>query len=138
VLVLLALTAPIADATPGWCKRDPVIEVDGKRAHIYVSSLEEILGTVTGPTKVRIFVPHGVSTELIRMDEGFGESYDVRFLRSDDLNANVFAVQILVEVFVPTPLELPVRVEIMNRQDDLLARSLGETNEWITARTRLT
>ena len=138
VLTLVLLNAGIAGAITNWCKRDPVVDIGGKRAHVYVSSTEAINQAVTDPTKVRITVPEGVSTELIRTDEGFGDlGYEVRFDRSADLRATDRGVQVEVEVYVPATLDLPVKVEFTDGQDTVLARKTGATNGWVSVRSWL-
>jgi hypothetical protein len=144
VLTLVLLNAGIAGGVVRWCKRDPVVEIGGKRAHVYVSSYEEIEDAVTGLTKVRFTVPEGVSTELLSTDEGFAAlGYDVRFVHSNDLRANDRGIQIQVDVRVPVDpdvpgaLDLPVKVELTDGQDKLRARKIGGTNEWVTVRSWL-
>ena len=135
--LLLVLTAPSAEATLTWCRADPIVDIGGKRAHIWVSGVEGIQESVTGPTKVKIFVPKGVDRELIETDEGFGMGYDVRFVADDDLRVNGRGIQIRVEVYVPANDDIPVRVEITDRQDELLERTTGATNEWLVGRAWL-
>ena len=144
VLTLVLLNAGIAGAISQWCRSDPVVEIGGKRAHVYVSSYEGIEDAVTGANKVRFTVPEGVSTELLSTDEGFADlGYDVRFVRSDDLRANDRGIQIQVDVRVPVDpdvpgaLDLPVKIELTDGQDKLRARKIGGTNEWVTVRSRL-
>ena len=137
VLTLALLNTPGAAAIPTWCKTDPIVDIGGKRAHIYVSSHDAILGSVAGPTKVRIAVPVGVATELIGTDEGFGEGYDVEFVESDQLRQNEGSIPVVVDAFVPSGLDLPVKVEITEGRDLNRGRSVGATNEWVTAKARL-
>ena len=136
--VLLGLTATPAGASPVWCAKDPVVEIGGKRVHVYVSSHEEILTTVSGPTKVRITVPVGVSTELISTDEGFaGQGYEVEFAESENLDATYMGVQIRVSVRVPAAVELPVKVKVTDGDDSGLNRDIGTTNAWVRLGARL-
>ena len=137
VLILVLSGAATAGAAPTWCKTDPIVEIDGRRAHIYVASHEAILGTVTGPTGVRITVPAGVRHELIDMDQGFGEGYDVEFVESDGLRETNRGIPMVVDVFVPAGPDLPVRVEITDGKESPLDRSKGATNEWVTAKAWL-
>jgi hypothetical protein len=82
-------------------------------------------------------VPTGISHELISTDNGFGQGYVVEFAESDDLQANNGNIQITVDVMVPASAELPIKVEITDRQDNLLKRKTGETNDHIVVATRL-
>lgn len=135
--VLAALAAPPVTAGLGWCQKDPIVDIGGKRAHVWVSSPMEILDVVSGPTKVVIAVPEGVDTELIATDEGFGYGYNVRFVESDELRITGRGIEIEASAFVPSHGELPVRVEITDRKDNRLDLATGETNEWVTAAARL-
>ncbi len=136
--VLVGLTATPAGASPVWCAKDPVVEIGGKRVHVYVSSHEEILTTVSGPTEVRITVPVGVSTELISTDEGFaGQGYEVEFAESENLDATDMGVQIRVSVRVPAAVELPVKVKVTDGDDNRLNGDIGTTNAWVRLGARL-
>ncbi len=137
LVLLLVVTAPTVDATISWCKSDPVVDIGGKRAHVWVSAMDGIQESVTGPTKVKIVVPKGVDHELIEMDEGFGQGYDVRFVEDDDQRVTPRGIQIRVEVYVPAEDDMPVRVEVTDRADDLLDRSTGATNDWVIAKAWL-
>ncbi len=135
--LLLALTAPGADAAIYWCKTDPVVDIGGQRAHVWVSGVEGIQESVTGPTRVKISVPKGVDHQLIETDAGFGQGYDVRFVGDDDLRTTPRGIQIRVEVYVPAEDDIPVRVEVTDRDDELLDGATGATNQWLTARAWL-
>ena len=138
IAVLAGFTANPAGASPVWCAKDPIVEIGGKRAHIYVSSYEEILSTVEGATEVRITVPVGVSTELISTDEGFaGQGYEVKFAESENLDVTNMKVQFRVAVRVPAAVELPVKVKVTDGDDNVLNRDIGTTNAWIRLGARL-
>ena len=135
--LLFVLTAGPVGAGIGICRTDPVIEVDGKRAHIYVSSLETILTKVIGPTEVVITVPNGVRTELISTDNGFGLGWNVRFKDSGDLRVTDRGIEVHVSVSVPATATLPVETEMTDRNDMQLAQNRGMTNEAIKFRAWL-
>jgi len=134
---VLAVMATPTGATIGWCKRDPIVDIGGKRAHVYVSSLDSILVSATGPTDVVITVPNGVATDLIGTDDGFGYGYNVRFEESGGLKTTNRGIQIEVEVEVPATDELPVLLEVTDGQNVVLAHKRGETNEEVLVRTTL-
>ena len=146
-----------AGARIGWCRRDPILEIDGILVRIDVFSTKRILDldVVEGPTKLRVTVPKGASYKTLKKDEGFGKGWDIKFDHAERLRDEV-GIAIEVEVFVPTqPGErLPVKVEIVDpgtltyddagelvdkRRDDDLIESKSEddsgapfrTNEWI-------
>ena len=134
---VLAVMATPAGATIGWCKKDPIVDIGGIRTHVYVSSLESILDSATGPTDVVITVPKGVATDLIGTDDGFGYGYNVRFKKSGDLKTTNRGIQIEVEVEVPATDELPVLLEVTDGQDVVLADKQGKTNDKVMVRTTL-
>ena len=136
--LLIAWTTTDVGAGIGWCRRDPIVDVGGKRAHVYVSSYEEILTAVTGATKVRIAVPDGVSTKLISTDEGFaGLGYDVLFEESDRLAVTNAGIQIRVSVRVPADEVLPVKLKVTDGNEEVLEVNTGVTGDWVTVEARL-
>ncbi len=137
-LLLLVTTAP-AGAIVGWCSKDPVVQIGSTRANIWVSSPEEILQAVKGPTRVKVTVPEGVPTELIATDDGFGwdPAYEVEFYESNRLEVTNLGIQVKVVVQVPANADLPVLVEIADRDGDVLDSLTGVTNVPIVIRTRI-
>ena len=137
-LLLVVSSAP-AGAIYGWCSKDPVVDIGGKRANIWVSSPNEILRKVTGPTVVTIMVPVGVGYELISTDDGFGfdPAYDVRFIESDRLAVTNLGIRIRVNVRVPADAELPVLVEVTDGNGAILVSASGGTNAWVPVRAQL-
>jgi hypothetical protein len=149
------------EARIGWCRRDPVLEIDDKLVRVDVYSKKEILDVATGPTKLRVIVPKQVDFRVVAEDEGFGQGWDIRFDRREQLQVDkdYGTIEIQAEVFVPTPEEvrLPVKVLISDPgkiewnddgdvvdkgRDDQLLRAHGPnsrgkdeeawTNEWIS------
>ena len=135
----LVLTSAPAGAIFGWCSKDPVVDIGGKRVNIWVSSPNEILEAVTGPTVVKIAVPTGVGYELISTDDGFGfkPAYEVKFVESDRLVVTNLGIEIKVSVQVPARTLLPVLVEVVDGGGTLLASSTGVTNAVIVTRTEI-
>jgi hypothetical protein len=163
----LALPLTFATSSPyqveariNWCRRDPILKIDDKLVRIDVYSKKQILDVVTGPTKLRVFVPKQVDFSVVAQDEGFGQGWDISFDSQEQLRVDKDkgTVEIRVEVFVPTPeyVRLPVKVLISDpgkievtddgdvvdkgRDDKLLrahgpSRGDGEeawTNKWIS------
>lgn len=134
----LALTAaPSTARTIGWCKTDPIVDIGGKRANIFVYGMYGILDIVTGPTDVVINVPVGTDTKLIDTDNGFGYGYNVKFVELESLEETKRGIEIRVDVIVPATETLPIKVEITDGAEKLLERSIGETNRVVTAEARL-
>ena len=165
----LALPLTFAAASPfqveariGWCRRDPILQINDKLVRVDVYSTKQILDAATGPTELRVFVPKQVDFSIVAQDEGFGQGWNIRFDRQEDLkfDKDNDTIQIRVGVFVPTPedVRLPVKVLISDpgkidpddddgdlgdkRRDDKVlevhgpdSRGDGEeawTNVWIT------
>ena len=117
-----------AGAEIEWCKRDPVVRINGTTYNILVSSPNEILESTTGPIAVVIAVPVGTEYSLVSTDEGFGYGEDVRFVevRAKGVPAGSFGVG----VRVPADDALPVVVDVVGPNG---TRSVeGQTNAWIT------
>src|SRR5215213_7038372 len=70
-----------AEARIGWCRRDPILQIDDKFVRIDVYSEKQILDVATGPTKLRVLVPRQVDFSVYAEDEGFGAGWDIRFDR---------------------------------------------------------
>lgn len=132
-----ALNSGPAMAGIVWCKSDPTVKIGGNVVHIDVYSTEGILTAVSGPTKVRIAIPQGVKAELLAQDDGFGLGWTVEFERQEDLRVSDRGVQTRVFVEVPASGVFPVKVEIVDRGDDVLDRAFGETNATVGARAWL-
>lgn len=135
--LLLVVSATSTGAAFYWCKTDPVVDIGGKRAHIYVYAADGILTSVTAPTEVIISVPKGVSTDLISTDDGFGLGWQVAFKESRSLNVTKRGIQVEVELIVPSSEELPAKAEITDRQDDVVDEDIGETNRKLKLKTWL-
>lgn len=134
--LLTVLLAPGAGATL-WCKRDPYVIVNGRQLNIWVASVDGIWGASREPTRVEIAVPRGAVYYLIGTDEGFGHGYDVEFVEHEELTATAERTQIEVSVHVPAARDLPVKVDLMTPENDLLEWETGVTNDWIVATTEL-
>jgi hypothetical protein len=139
----------------GWCRRDPILEIDGKLVRIDVYSTKKILDVATGPTILRVHLPDQVDHRILAKDEGFGRGWDIAFRSQESLKANYDGIEIQVNVFVPTPEDeiLPVKVvisdpgnvkknevgEVVDKaRDDEILESHGPadgetwTNDWIS------
>jgi hypothetical protein len=135
--LLMALGAPKAAAGTKWCRNDPIIDIGGKQAHVWIASVEGAEAAISGPTTVRIAVPMGVSTNLVWTDDGFGHGYAVEFVESDDLRLTNGTIEIEASVYVPGAAMRPILVEVTNQLDEVLESGVGGTNDWIVARTQL-
>jgi hypothetical protein len=146
--VLLALQVNSAGAGIGWCSRDPVFELGGRRGHVYVSSPQTMLDAASGPIQVVVTVPKGVEARLISTDEGFGYGYKVSFKEINkwkiypdegDADGDGFTEQLPVRVAVRAPARgeaLPVVAEFVARGATASVAE-GMSNEWIVLRSYL-
>ena len=137
VFLALALTAHGATAGISWCRTDPVVDIGGKRAHVFVASPVDVLPAVTGPTQVVIAVPVGVPTQLIEVDSGFGHGWTVSFAESDQLRVTAQGIEVRVRTYVPAGATLPVLTEVTNGAGAALGGNMGTTNGWTTTKVWL-
>ncbi len=131
------LHAQSAGALIEWCKADPIVEIGGKRMHVYASGPSDLLEAVTGPTVVEITVPTGVPATLIATDPGFGQGWDVRFAESDNLRVTDRGIEVRVRTYVPANGDFRVKTEATNGADIVLAEVMGRTNTWDTVKAWL-
>jgi hypothetical protein len=147
-LGLVAVALPVvlrpgpAGATRGWCKTDPIVEIGGETADISLSSYEEMIDLASGPAKIIVTVPDGVSTDLISTDQGFGgHGYNVRFRQSSDLACSRQALEVRVRVLAPArdkaddPLPLRVTFTPLDYGRLVAAEAQGVANSWVVLRT---
>ncbi len=140
-LAIMALVATMGavDAARVWCRSDPVVEIGGQTADVFVSAPAEAPTLVTGPTRVVVTVPKGVSTRLVVSDPGFGKGTEVSFAKSKRLRSTRTGTEVRVSVYVPASDDMPVRVEFAPHVVGVLtpASAEGTANQWITLRTKL-
>ncbi len=136
VFLALALTAHGATAGISWCRTDPVVDIGGKRAHVLVASPVDVVAKATGPTRVVIAVPAGVSTQLIEADNGFGHGWTVSFAHSDQLRVAAQGIEVRVSTYVPASATMPVLTDVTNG-GAVLGSSMGTTNGWTTTKVWL-
>lgn len=142
ILALIALTvsaAPIS-AGHGWCRSDPLVQIDGRIVNIYVTAPLSAPLKVTGPTQVVVTTPPGVDSYLILSDLGFGRGEIVTFETSPALKTTEQGIEVKVAVFVPaSDSSMPVGVEFAPEVIGILApaRAEGIANKWVVLKTVL-
>ena len=139
IMALIVATGAV-DARPAWCRSDPVVEIGGEVADIFVSAPPEAPTLVTGATRIVVTVPKGVSKRLILADPGFGKGTKVSFDKSKRLRATPTGIEVRVWVYVPaSDDDMPVRVEFASRVDEVLAPvgAEGRANRPIKLRTKV-
>jgi hypothetical protein len=138
--VLLAISVTPVQAGVGWCKSDPVVQIDGQLADIFVSAPPEAPLVVTGPTQIVVTHPVDVDAALILSDLGFGKGEEVTFVASRSLRVRDHTIPLRIAVYVPAADNgLPVKVEFASGLSGLLSPSSanGTANAWVILATDL-
>ena len=143
-----ALAPRPAEAARGWCRMDPVIEIDGELAEILVAVKFRDILDVNGETLIVVTVPKGVDAELVTpgiwstrrgtfSGPGFGHGERTKFVKSPKLKRTRNGIQLEVAVRVPARGTHRVRVEFGSAGVVLLdpEQAKGATNEWVTLAT---
>ena len=140
VTLAFIVMAPGASAARAWCRTDPIVVIDGTLADVFVSGPLLAPLKVTGPTKLIITVPEGVTTRMILTDLGFLRGYDYKLKQSSDLQKTSEGIEVRVDVYVPArDSSMPIKVEFAPRLLGLLwtDSAEGTANQWITLNTVL-
>ena len=100
-----ALRPVAALAGRQWCRTDPVVQIHGHTAHIYVDAwlknIKQAKRLATGPTKIVVTVPRNVRVRHVASDKGFGFGYDFVFEEADIVPGPPFPIPVQVRVYVP-------------------------------------
>ena len=142
IVALLALTVAAAPASAGfgWCRSDPLVQIDGHLVDIFVSAPLLAPLKVTGPNQIVVTTPAGVESRLILKTLGFGKGEKMTFKTSSALKTTAQGVEVQVAVYVPSgDSSMPVSVEFAPDVLGILApaRAEGSANEWVVLRTIL-
>jgi copper chaperone CopZ len=78
------------------------VVITGCLGHVYVSTVEEALPRIAGPTRIEVHVPEKVPYQVLTVDDGFGYGYDVTFRPTKKMQAKGSSVMVEVWVVVPT------------------------------------
>jgi hypothetical protein len=135
--LMFLLQAPGAGAAIEWCKFDPIVDVGGKRMHVYVSGPIEILDVANGPTVVEIQVPPGVPVAIVSTDQGFGHGWEVSFVESANVKVTNRGIEVRVRTYVPADADLSVKTEMADGSDVVLSAAKGKTNTWTSGKAWL-
>ena len=107
-----------------WCRVDPVFQIGGETAHLYVAAnvdtMRQARALASGPTTVALAVPAGVAARHLAGDDGFGFGYEVDVVHAADLDGTGEVLPVRVKVTVPmaqdgVPVPVPVRAEFVPR-----------------------
>ena len=121
VAVLPALAPRRAGAFRRWCRVDPVFQIGGQTAHVWVSAkvnnMHAARALATGKTKLVLAVPAGVKARHLASDDGFGYGYEVAVEEAADLDGTGRVLPVRVAVTVPMATSnVEVRVEFVPRR----------------------
>jgi hypothetical protein len=131
--------AEISPTEVEWCKKDPVVRLNGTQLQVWVAIPAQYQPLVTGPVRVAVNTPEGVARELVSTDEGFnGYGEAVTF---GDIKGSIRYRAFPTEIRVSVPIDgsrlapgevVPVRVEII--PDNAPAMGVRGTSDRTTAR----
>ena len=132
------MAAKPAAAGRAWCRTDPEIRVNGKLAHIYVASYEEMHALATAPTEVVVSVPRGTATEFLWADTGFGGlGYNVQFVEDATLKTGKDGLaEVVAKIYVPcSDGDMPVLLELtLDATKHTLVQTQGKARNWQTVK----
>ena len=114
ILALLVLGGGVLAG--GWCRADPIVELEGEEVQIWVAIPDQHQSKVNGPIDVEIAVPDGVSTEVTFLDAGFnGHGETVTFVEGGKGRPDKFEAHISVSIPLDNPnLAIPAEVEVIH------------------------
>ena len=138
--LVLVLGVQGAEARRGWCRVDPVVEIGGQTAHIWVASTVEMREAASGRVRVVVKVPAGVPAREVpeASGGGFGHGIKVTFKETMRLQAAEAGVPVRISVYAPAHDDsLPVRVTFMPVADGPLSpgTATGSADDWVVLRT---
>lgn len=118
VVVALILASPVG-AGFGWCRADPIVNLNGTRVNILVAIPKQYRKEVEGPILTVLNLPRGVAGDLLFTDEGFnGHGEEVRFFnRLDAEEGDRFSIQVYVRVPLPEAVPMQVTVKPANARN---------------------
>lgn len=128
-----------ASAGITWCRTDPVLNVDGVRFRIWVSSTEAMYNKRTSAISVRVACQqvNSVRLETVPGDNGFGLGYGLSSSTSVSSGGGARSVQIAVRA-PSSDSSLPVLVELEPLSSGYSWQSVqGTSNQWLNL-SRLT
>ena len=105
----------------GWCRADPIVEIDGEEIQVWVAIPNAFQPAVNGPINVMFAQPWDAETEVTFVDAGFnGHGETVQFVNAGTRNSDgSMNVGVWVQVPIDASMlpygvyEVPVRLEIV-------------------------
>jgi hypothetical protein len=139
-VAILTISTLNTSASIGWCRSDPVLQIDDSLADVFVSIPIESVPQVTGPTQFIITTPVGIDSAVLLTTVGFGHGETATIQQSPALKVINGWIQLRIKAYVPaTSGTIPVIVEFAPRVVGILApaSAKGMTNQWITLTTSI-
>jgi hypothetical protein len=137
LIALVALSGGIFAG--GWCRADPIVEINGKEVQVWVAIPANMQNAVNGPIQVRFERPWNAKAKVLYRDSGFN-GYGERVTFFDGPSANPDGSMNL-QVFVTVPVdasklpsgvwEVPVQLEIITNRGTTVVHG----SHWWTAAT---
>jgi len=123
-----------ASAGITWCRADPVLTINGRTYHIYVSGPQDLLTASTGPIRLKVTVGGNVSVRLSDPDDGFGDGWSFSLSVSSGLHTLPGPYyELRASVYVPATGDYPIRVETQDTQTGAWSSVDGRTNTRVYA-----
>ena len=101
----------------GWCRADPIIELEGEEVQIWAAIPNEYQALVNGPIDVTVTLPTNRSHSVVFTDSGFnGYGETVTFVNGGKATGNRYEIDVHVEVPFDSsvnPADVPLEVEVI-------------------------
>jgi hypothetical protein len=142
VALLATLVAGVPDASAGrtWCSKDPLFQVGSDIVDVSIGSYTDMLTSATGPVKIVVTVPVGVTAKPFYIDSGFGYGYSISYATSSKLKDSTNSTQVSVAVYAPaTDGTLPVQLDVRSTSGPKTiyeSIATGTANAWVTVKTK--
>ena len=127
-----------ADAGRVWCRTEPLFLVGGKVVDVTIGSQLEVFATATGPVRIKLTTPVGVTATHLLPDFGFGQGYDITFATDAAFKGGRLSPQVRVEVLAPSAADLPVsvsftRIGVLGQIEFKSVETQRRSNGWVAA-----
>ncbi len=136
LLPILILGSTVAYAHINWCPDDPILSVDGQTVSVLIKlAVEEgqdPADVVTGPVRVKVYVPRGADVEVVETGDGFGHGEEIKIIHKRGPRDEA---RVRVRVRVPTHGRFPVRVTVTGPKGSDIKE--GWSKQWVKCRVEL-
>lgn len=137
VILLVAFSGQIFAG--GWCRADPIVEINGEEIQVWVAIPENMQRAVNGPIEVQFSKPWKADAHVVYLDEGFnGHGERVRFFTGTSARSDgSMDIQIFVQIPVdssklpPGVWTVPVQLEIITDK----GKKVVDGTHWWTSTT---